>query len=708
MVATGAESSPMAQAIDEFLDEMKIRDQNNPFYQEVLLSRSVLALEKSSNGVQICADELGEFVKTLEAQKRSSRSIKTLGSLKPFIHGLSGLLETCQGLLNASPFSVGVAFVGAKLVLSLAQKANSIFDEIFGAMIEIGNCLKCYAKISMAYETSDEVRECLVASYKNIVTFWATATKILSQNERLREGIFNWISAGEDLDVRGDLQIHADRRHRNTCTWIFQEKDFQKWSDPNSPTHHLWYKAPPGSGKSVLSSAVIKHFEEKGLPTAYFFYSFNDSTKRNALAGLRSLAVQLLNILKSDIPDRVIEIYREEMARHAKKMRLPSLIMEVLHELLKQSPIVYLIVDGLDECMDDLKACELISTISSVPVYGTTKWFFTSREDGQIKSTMNQINALTISPLVSTIRADIHSFIADELETVTLNVDIDDFVNHSEGSFLYSQYLVDTLRGEGITCDADFTRALEGFPRGLTGYYLRTLVKLCERSEWQQDLVRRIFILLSSAFQSITWDELCNALAIRRGASDHSKTHEPYEKQIQDLCGSLLLFDRSTKGNENNPKVKFCHKTVTDFLMQSPHVLLADRSFSRYKEMLPHIQKFFVEPATASTQIGLDCLTLLQYKRYEENVNMESILEENSPKDAFLKYAAAFWFLHLDIGQHDEEPSKALWYLMSMEDMQNWDRVLTKCAFAERPCTKTVLGYLYPTGWMSLPHLLDN
>ncbi|KAJ5279380.1 hypothetical protein N7478_004752 [Penicillium angulare] len=109
----------MAQAIDEFLEEMKVRDRKNPFYQEVLLSRSVLALDKSSNGVQICADEL-EFVKTLETQKRSSRSIKTLGSLRPFINGLSGLLETCQGLLNATPFSMGVAFVGAKLVLAVS------------------------------------------------------------------------------------------------------------------------------------------------------------------------------------------------------------------------------------------------------------------------------------------------------------------------------------------------------------------------------------------------------------------------------------------------------------------------------------------------------------------------------------------------------------------------------------------------------------
>jgi hypothetical protein len=56
------------------------------------------------------------------------------------------------------------------------------FDVITEAMAEIGASLKCYAKFAVAYETSDEVRERLVASYRNIVSFWATATKLLDQN----------------------------------------------------------------------------------------------------------------------------------------------------------------------------------------------------------------------------------------------------------------------------------------------------------------------------------------------------------------------------------------------------------------------------------------------------------------------------------------------------------------------------------------------
>lgn len=56
------------------------------------------------------------------------------------------------------------------------------FDVITEAMAEIGASLKCYAKFAVAYETSGEVCERLVASYKNIVGFWASATKLLDQN----------------------------------------------------------------------------------------------------------------------------------------------------------------------------------------------------------------------------------------------------------------------------------------------------------------------------------------------------------------------------------------------------------------------------------------------------------------------------------------------------------------------------------------------
>jgi hypothetical protein len=87
--------------------------------------------------------------------------------------------------------------------------------------------------------------------------------------EKLKNGIRDWISAGDDLDVRGDLQFHSERRHSTTCSWIFDDGKFQHWRESMSDPV-LWYNAPSGSGKTILFSAVVKHLAEGGLPSAYF------------------------------------------------------------------------------------------------------------------------------------------------------------------------------------------------------------------------------------------------------------------------------------------------------------------------------------------------------------------------------------------------------------------------------------------------------
>ncbi|KAJ5370879.1 uncharacterized protein N7496_006971 [Penicillium cataractarum] len=704
--------SPLAEAIDEFLEEMKARDRKGRFYEEVLNSRAVMAVSEGQKGVNECAGKLTEFVKQIEQRGHSSKTTRVLLAIGPFMDGLQNLMSACQTMIQASPFAVGVVFTGAQLVLRLAQKMGKALDVITEAMAEIGASLKCYGKFAVAYETSDEVRERLVASYKNIVKFWATATKLLDQNliigtlknilnpladeiqgtldslrrdcsrvesiahaeeavranedrkrlkaeheEKLKNGIRDWISAGDDLDVRCDLEFHSERRHGTTCSWIFEDKKFLHWRDSTSDPI-LWYNAPPGSGKTVLSSAVVQHLSERGLPSAYFFYSFSDFTKRNPLTGLKALTLQILNILKTGIPDRVVELYRQEMAHNARHLRLRGHVIEILHALLKQCPLIYILVDGLDESLDDENMRATLSSIISAPVYGTVRWFFTSRKEGQIHSMMENLNAVFLSPARSTLAAEIKLFLADGLRSIAKSLEqIDDYVEYSEGSFLYSKFLIDTLNGKGVTCDTDIKAALHEFPQTLTGYYMRSLLRLSYRSPPERDLVRRLFTILVTAVQSITWNELRNALAIRPGARDYSPDSVPKEDAIHDLCGSLLLFDRSSEQNKTNAKVKLFHKTIQDFLLQDPRDLPIDKSFSHVEEFrLKEMKKFFVQPSEGSVKFGLTCMTLLQYRRYKSFSAAKAILDDDSTENAFLKYAAAFWFLHfMDTEHHSEE-----------------------------------------------------
>lgn len=115
-------SSPLAEAIDEFLEEMKIRDRKSRFYEEVLNSRAVMAVSEGQRGVKECAGRLEEFVKQIEQRKHSSKTVKVLQTIAPFIDGLQNLMSACQTIIQASPFAVGVVFTGAQVVLGVSHK----------------------------------------------------------------------------------------------------------------------------------------------------------------------------------------------------------------------------------------------------------------------------------------------------------------------------------------------------------------------------------------------------------------------------------------------------------------------------------------------------------------------------------------------------------------------------------------------------------
>lgn len=207
-----------------------------------------------------------------------------------------------------------------------------------------------------------------------------------------------------------------------------------------------------------------------------------------------ALAIQLLHILRPFIPDRVVETYQDEMVRHAGYLRMPSVLTEVIQQLLNQCPLVYLVVDGLDECQEDEnlpRVRKLLTDIVSASTYGTAKWFFTSRPDIEIGEMMNKLQATTLSPSVPVLAAEIKMFLADGLHHIPSAMErIDCRVDYSEGSFLYAKFLLDTLLGKGVTCHDDIKRALREFPKDLTGYYIRSLLKLCERSIAEQHLVK--------------------------------------------------------------------------------------------------------------------------------------------------------------------------------------------------------------------------
>lgn len=113
----------------------------------------------------------------------------------------------------------------------------------------------------------------------------------------------------------------------------------------------------------------------------------------------------------------------------------------------------------------------------------------------------------------------------------------------------------------------------------------------------------------------------------------------PSKEAILEVCGPLVVIDKpSQDASPDNPAFKLCHKTVQDFFCQDSDKLKnAD------------LGKFFLTVEQADEELGVNCLTYLQYDRYQKpGLDLPILLSMKPvPKDhAFLRYAATFWTHH--------------------------------------------------------------
>lgn len=535
LVDDGASESPFSRAIDEFLVEMKQNDhEKNPFVKELTQqqARLVKTSDKTTQS-QVSAETLRSFVAQLDSQKRAGRGPRILARVGPFIDGLQKLMLACETVVQASPFGVNIAFAGARIVLELASKLQTYLDSVVDAMEYIATSLKCYEKFAYAYESSTDIQGLLVRAYKKIIEFWCNVSRTLSQNsfkavfksiakpldkdiktaleglrqiecqvqslaqstadsqrrrdreKAQRQGIVSWIMPVEErVDVRVDLQDQLDRRQDGTCQWMFEDDRFKKWRGATERSV-LWYNAAPGSGKTVFASTIVEHLTQEGEDVAYFFYSFNNPLRHHGIKGLRSLALQLLTRLET-LPDVLVNRYENEMRNQAGTLEVPRIAAHVINELVSQCDQAYIVIDGLDECKDEMPTLDALLHLVQMPTYGVVKWLFTSRDHPVIRAVMEKCKAVEIQPQKGSISKDIRTYFSEHIDCQSC---IDGWTEDEE-NFLYARLVCETLQGQGLTCDEEIQEALDEFPKGLNGYYLRSLEKLSEKSETQQELAR--------------------------------------------------------------------------------------------------------------------------------------------------------------------------------------------------------------------------
>jgi ATP/maltotriose-dependent transcriptional regulator MalT len=146
-----------------------------------------------------------------------------------------------------------------------------------------------------------------------------------------------------------------------------------------------------GSGKSILSSSVIKHLKDRydskpSTTLAYFYFSFSDTKKQNVDGMLASLIKQIGSC-------QINKLLLQQLGEYMVKEQRPDArtLREILMSSLSGFSDVFVVIDALDECplLNDLNYI-LANAPDSLHV------FLTSRKEPDIDA---QIRAHLSKPL---------------------------------------------------------------------------------------------------------------------------------------------------------------------------------------------------------------------------------------------------------------------------------------------------------------------
>jgi hypothetical protein len=242
--------------------------------------------------------------------------------------------------------------------------------------------------------------------------------------------------------------------------------------------------------------------------------------------------------------------------------------------------VVYLVIDGIDECPDRRSLLQLISTLSQSACKQNFRILVTSRPTQDIRQSFEESGGLIVGVGPDQISKDVELHVEKELrkqpKLLKLPTEIKDSVRTSvtggaHGMFRWVTCQLDVLCKARST--AAVRRALTELPSGLDETYDRILGQVRDDD---RALVRRTLQWLIGCMRPMTLFELAEAVIV----DPENDFFDPEERLIDpnellDMCGSLVQL------NAEDNIVSLAHYSVKEYII-SPRLLAKQTSLSYF------------------------------------------------------------------------------------------------------------------------------
>ncbi|KAF8264996.1 hypothetical protein EI94DRAFT_1804983 [Lactarius quietus] len=283
--------------------------------------------------VKIMVEVLGIFAIVTKEIKQ--------GRAKKFLKKLIGRRDIEDALGRLDRLTQEEARMATAQVLKLTHLVKDGVEAVGDKLKGVGDKVNLAVEDGKAVKTTTQETKALVEQTANDMG--------KDRRIRVRADHRLWLSPP---DPSTNQNMACDTQHSGTAGWFFQGSVFIEWKS-QSTTSLLWIQGKPGSGKSILCSAIIQDImalRDAGLASiAYFYFDFRDTDKQTLYDLLPSLLTQL-----STHSDNCCEVLSRVYESHGHGTRKPNArtMVACLKEMLAlpgQGPI-YIILDALDEC----------------------------------------------------------------------------------------------------------------------------------------------------------------------------------------------------------------------------------------------------------------------------------------------------------------------------------------------------------------------
>ena len=371
-------------------------------------------------------------------------------------------------------------------------------------------------------------------------------------------------------------------RAAGTCEELLIETPLKDWLFKDYTSSIIWIHARPGSGKSIKASYLIDHLKGAGHLCQYYFFKYQDSTKRSLNALLRSLAYQLAQ----DIPlfHEILEKTADEALRFEKmdgRLLWHTLFETALFKMSFQKPI-YWVIDALDEADSAKAVIECLSGIraSKTPIHVAVL----SRNIPAVSTAFDRAATSTAVTVlcIDDNAEDIRRYAEREMEFMHGTLEFrqritNQVVGRAEGNFLWAHLALQEIIQSHS--EEDCMNALEDIPTGMEPLYQRMETSIARLSRpTDRDLARLLLVWATYSRRPLSVEDLLRALH-----PDYPAILDlPYT--ISQVCGQFVSVD-------SNRQVSLIHKTAREYLThasslpfpltpQGAHQELFERSIS--------------------------------------------------------------------------------------------------------------------------------